>query len=163
MENILSNEKEMAMPANRPTVSSGVVYRDPRAAIAWLEKALGFETTMLIEDPSGGIAHSELRLGDSVIMVGTEWDENHKSPASLGGKNTQSLHIQIDSDVDAHCRQAKAAGADVFKEPETQFYGDCTYRCRDPEGHIWTVGQTVKVVSREDAEAASGLKITGWV
>jgi uncharacterized glyoxalase superfamily protein PhnB len=150
------------MPANRPALSSGVVYRDPRTAIAWLENALGFETTMLIEDPTGKIVHSELRLGDSVIMAAYEWDENHKSPASLGGKNTQSLHVQIDTDIDAHCRRAKAAGAEVFMEPETQFYGDRTYRCRDPEGHIWTVGQTVKTVSREDMEAASGLKITGW-
>jgi hypothetical protein len=48
-------------------------------------------------------------------------------------------------------------------EPETQFYGDRTYRCRDPEGHFWTVGQTVKEVSREEAEKITGLKITGWV
>ena len=48
-------------------------------------------------------------------------------------------------------------------EPETQFYGDRTYRCRDPEGHIWTVAQTVEAVTREAAETASGLKITGWV
>ena len=151
------------MPAIRSTLRSALSYRDPRAAIAWLEKAFGFETTMLIEDPSGEIVHSELRLGDSLIMVGQEWDADHKSPASLGGKNTQSLHIQIDTDIDDHCRRAKAAGAEVFAEPETQFYGDRSYRCRDPESHIWTVGQTVKAVSREDAEAASGLKITGWV
>ena len=56
-----------------------------------------------------------------------------------------------------------AAGAEIIMEPEDQFYGDRSYRCRDPEGHIWTVGQTVKVVTREEAEAASGLKIEGWV
>ena len=95
-------------------------------------------------------------------MVGREWDDDHRSPASIGGKNTQAIHIHIDGDVDAHCTRAKAAGADVFAEPELQFYGDRIYRCRDPEGHIWTIGQTVKVVSREDAEAATGLKITGW-
>jgi hypothetical protein len=48
-------------------------------------------------------------------------------------------------------------------QPETQFYGARTYRCRDPEGHIWTVAQTVQAVTREQAEEASGLKITGWV
>ena len=80
----------------------------------------------------------------------------------MGGKNTQTVHVQIDSDVDAHFARAKAAGAEIMAEPETQFYGDRTYRCRDPEGHIWTVSQTVASVSREEAEAASGLKITGW-
>ena len=151
------------MPAGRPTLISALVYRDPRAALAWLEKAFGFETVMLIEDPSGAVVHSEMRFGDTLVMVGQEWDEQHKSPASLGAKNTQSLHIHIDTDIGAHFERAKAAGAEVYAEPETQFYGDRTYRCRDPEGHIWTVGQTVAAVSREEAEAATGLKITGWV
>ncbi len=150
------------MPS-RPTLTSALSYRDPRAAIAWLEKAFGFEIAMLIEDDKGAVAHSEMRCGDSLIMVGSEWSADHKSPASIGGKNTQSVHIQIDSDIDAHCARAKAAGGDVFAEPETQFYGDRTYRCRDPEGHIWTIGQTVKAVSREEMEQGSGLKITGWV
>ncbi len=148
------------MPDGRPTLSSGLSYRDPRAAIAWLEKAFGFETTMLVEAPDGSVAHSELRLGDGVIMVGSEWSEDNKSPASVGGKNTQTIHLQIESDVDVHCARARAAGAAVFAEPETQFYGDRTYRCKDPEGHIWTVGQTVDVVSNEAMEAATGLKIT---
>ena len=151
------------MPDGRPTLISSLVYRNPRAALAWLEKAFGFETVMLIEDPSGELVHSEMRFGDTLIMVGQEWDEDHKSPASLGGKNTQSLHIHVDTDIHAHVQRAKAAGADVFVEPEAQFYGDLNYRCRDPEGHIWSVGQTVKAVSREEAEAATGLKITGWV
>jgi uncharacterized glyoxalase superfamily protein PhnB len=64
--------------------------------------------------------------------------------------------------VDTHCAKARAAGADIFAEPETQFYGDRTYRCRDPEGHIWVIAQTVEIVTREEAEAASGLTITGW-
>ena len=141
---------------------SALVYQDPKAALAWLEKAFGFELTMLLEDADGAVAHSQMSYGDNYIMVGQEWTADHKSPKSIGGKNTQTVHIQIDTDVDAHFARAKAAGAEIFAEPETQFYGDRTYRCRDLEGHIWTVSQTVKTVSREEAEAASGLKITGW-
>ena len=143
-------------------LSSAVVYRDPKAALAWLEKAFGFELAMLLEDADGNLAHSQMEFGDSYIMVGQEWSDDHKSPSSIGGKNTQTVHIQIDSDLDAHCERARSAGAEIIAEPETQFYGDRTYRCRDPEGHIWTVSQTVKAVNREEAEAASGLKITGW-
>ncbi|MES2724333.1 MAG: VOC family protein [Pseudomonadota bacterium] len=144
-------------------MSSALFYQDPKAAIDWLQKAFGFELTMLLEDADGGVAHSQLSFGDSMVMVGTEWTEDHKSPRSIGGKNTQTVSIQIDDDIDAHCARARAAGAEIHAEPETQFYGDRTYRCRDPEGHIWNVSQTVQVVSREEAEAASGLKITGWV
>jgi uncharacterized glyoxalase superfamily protein PhnB len=147
----------------RQGLASAICYRDPRAALAWLEKAFGFETVMLIEGPDGAIVHSQMDFGDSYIMVAYEWDEAHKSPASLDGKNTQSIHIQVEADIDAHCERARAAGATITQEPTDQFYGDRSYRCLDPEGHFWTVGQTVAVVSREEAEKITGLKITGWV
>lgn len=147
----------------RAPLMSAVCYRDPKAALGYLEAAFGFELVMLIEDEQGGLVHSEMRFGNAAIMIGHEWSEDHKSPSSLGGKNTQTVHIQIDSDVDAHCARARAAGFEILAEPATQFYGDRTYRARDPEGHIWTVAQNVQAVTREDAEAASGLKITGWV
>jgi hypothetical protein len=52
----------------------------------------------------------------------------------------------------------------IVAEPDTQFYGDRVYRCRDPEGHNWSIGQTVEDVSREQAqERLPGLKITGWL
>lgn len=147
----------------RAPLMSAVCYQDPKAALAWLEKAFGFELCMLIEDAEGNLVHSEMRWGDAVVMVGNEWSADHKSPRSIGGKNTQTVHVQITEDVDRHCARARAAGAEIIMEPETQFYGDRTYRCRDPEGHIWTIGQTVQPTSREEAEQASGLKITGWV
>lgn len=147
----------------RPALVSALFYRDPRAALDFLRAAFGFELAMLIEDADGGVAHSEMRLGDSLIMVGGEWTAEHQSPVSLDGKNTQSIHIQIDSGLDDHCKRARAAGARIIAEPQDQFYGDRTYRCLDPEGHWWTVGQTVTVVTREAAEQASGLKITGWI
>lgn len=147
----------------RAPLISAVCYRDPKAALKYLEAAFGFELTMLIEDEQGELVHSEMRFGNAAIMIGNEWSEDHKSPSSLGGKNTQTVHIQIDSDVDAHCARARAAGFEIMMEPATQFYGDRTYRARDPEGHIWTVAQSVQAVTREEAEAATGLKITGWV
>jgi uncharacterized glyoxalase superfamily protein PhnB len=145
------------------TLRSALFYQDPKAALAWLEKAFGFELAMLIEDGDGALAHSQMTYGDGVVMIGQEWSADHKSPKSVGGKNTQTVGIHIETDIEAHFQRAKAAGAVIDQEPATQFYGDRTYRCRDPEGHIWTISQTVQPVTREEAEAASGLKITGWV
>jgi uncharacterized glyoxalase superfamily protein PhnB len=144
------------------TLTAAVFYRDPRAALDWLAKAFDFELVMLLEDAEGNVAHSQMAFGDSRVMVGSEWSADHQSPASVGGRNTQTVHIEIDEDVDAHCARARAAGAVILVEPETQFYGSRTYRCLDPEGHIWTVAQPVRAVSREEAEAVTGLKITGW-
>ncbi|HKV55161.1 MAG TPA: VOC family protein, partial [Candidatus Binataceae bacterium] len=97
------------------------------------------------------------------IMVAGEWADFVASPGSVGGKNTQSIHVHLDESVDGHCARARAAGAVILSEPEDQFYGDRTYRARDPEGHVWSFAQTLRYVSREDAEKASGLKIKGWV
>lgn len=142
----------------RNSLTSAVCYRDPQAALDWLEKAFGFEPAMVITEADGAIAHAEMRHGECLIMIGSEWSEDHRSPASVGGKNTQSVHVHLTQDIDAHCERARQAGAVIVQEPETQFYGDRTYRARDPEGHIWTFGQTVRQVTPGEWDAASGLK-----
>lgn len=141
--------------AKRPAFSSGVVYRDPRAALDWLEQAFGFEQVMVVVGEDGQIGHSEMRFGDGLIYVGREWDARHKSPAGLDGVNTQSIHVQLQSGIDEHYQRAKAAGAVIVREIGDQFYGDRVYGAADPEGHIWTFGQTLKVMSLAEMEAAS--------
>ncbi|HEX7758420.1 MAG TPA: VOC family protein [Caulobacteraceae bacterium] len=144
---------------------SSVIYQDPKAAMAWLEAAFGFDTALYIEGDDGSFIHCQMRYGDDLISVGQEWSDDYKSPLKLGGKNTQLTSIQIAGDVDTHCERARAAGAVILAEPETQFYGDRTYRCRDPEGHHWSIGQAVEEVSREEAQdrLGGGVKITGWL
>ena len=149
-------------PFRRPSLIAGVFYKDPWAALDWLENAFGFERSMVITYKDGRLGHSEMRFGDSILGVGSEWADFVASPASVGSKNTQMIHVHISEDIDAHCARAAAAGAVIVQEPTDQFYGDRTYRARDPEGHVWTFGQTVRHVSREEAERASGYKIEGW-
>jgi len=140
-------------------LSSAVCYQDAKAAYRWLEAAFGFEPLFVILHSDGNLAHSEMTYGDSVVMVGNEWSDDHKSPKSLGGKNTQTVHVQLaeGDDLDAHCKRARQAGAEILAEPEEQFYGDRTYRARDPEGHIWTFGATVEKMTPADWDKASGL------
>lgn len=141
-----------------------VFYKRPTAAIRWLEKAFGFETKMFIEGPDGDerMIHSELTfLGEGCITVGGEWADWVKSPKDVGGCNTQSLRVDVPSDIDAHCERARAAGAKISEEPATQFYGARTYRCIDLEGHHWTFSQKVKDLSVEEMERAGGVKIRG--
>ena len=88
--------EEMARPAGRKIASSlkeatpwldwrsplmsAVVYRDPKAALKFLEAAFGFELFMLIEDDAGNLAHSEMRFGEAAIMVGYEWSDELQEP-----------------------------------------------------------------------------------
>jgi uncharacterized glyoxalase superfamily protein PhnB len=144
---------------NRPTLSSGVCYRDPRAALKWLQEAFGFTTSMIVENADGTIGHSEMRLGEGLIMVGYEWDARHKSPVSIGGVNTQSVHVQLEADIDAHFERARAAGAVVLREPVDQFYGDRSYMVADPEGHVWSFGQTFKTMTNDEMAKAGGVTV----
>jgi uncharacterized glyoxalase superfamily protein PhnB len=142
-----------------PSVVPALFYQNPKAALEFLQKAFGFELELLIEDEAGNLQHSQLRFGDGLVMVGTEWSEKHRSPASLDGRNTQTTHLYLRGEtVDEHCKRAKAAGADVYMEPADQFYGDRTYQARDPEGHMWSFAQTVKQVEPADWDKAMGLR-----
>ncbi len=156
----------MADNHGRPTLGASIYYEDPKAALDWLERAFGFEMAMVITAPDGSIAHSEMTFGDAYIMVGKPWADFITSPNQAGGKNTQMVHLHLTTSIDEHCERARAAGAVIQQEPETQFYGDRTYRCKDIGGHVWTFSQTVEVLSVDQWDANSdGLKTTlgpGW-
>ena len=149
-------------PFKHAVLGSGVFYRDPRAALAWLQAAFGFEPSMLVSDSDGRLVHAEMRFGDGYIVVDSEWAGHIASPASIGGRNTQAVYIRLKDGIDAHCEQARAAGADIVQAPADQFYGERQYRARDPEGHVWTFSQSIGVVPKEEAERLSGLRIEGW-
>src|SRR6478752_4758870 len=142
-----------------PVFTSAVTYQDPKAALAWLETAFGFETTMAIEGPPDApeMCHYEMSsAGRGRVMVGAEWSDLVRSPDHVGGANTQSVHVHLLDDVDAHCERARAAGARIIAEPSDQFYGDRVYQVLDLEGHRWSFAETVRTVTREEAEAELG-------
>ena len=150
-----------------PTFTTGLHYRDPKAALAWLEHAFGFEVTMAIDGPAEApeMCHYEMaHEGRGRIMIGAEWTDFARSPAGLGGANTQVVHVQVPSGLEEHCERARAAGATILAEPSDQFYGDRTYRVSDLEGHVWTFSMRVRDVTRAEAEAALGQPIlaTNW-
>lgn len=139
-------------PPGWPRISSAVYYQEPAQAIAWLCLAFGFEVRLKVEGEGGTIEHSELTFGDGLIMVGglhkREKFAYRRSPSELDGANTQSMMVYVD-DVEAHCQQARAAGAKIVTEPETHDYGedywtDRGYECEDIGGHHWWFFQRLR-------------------
>lgn len=149
-------------PFGHATLGAGVFYREPRAALDWLERAFGFRKSMVVSDQDGRLVHAEMRFGDAYIVVDAEWAEYVASPASVGGRNTQMVYLRLPGGLDDHCSRARAAGAVILQEPENQVYGERTYRAADPEGHVWTFSQTIARVSAEEAERLTGWRIEGW-
>ena len=133
---------ESLAPELRPTIQPVLMYEDSRAALDWLVKAFGFTVRERVTDENGQVVHSELVIGDGVLMVTlaggrTQW----ASPKSLGGKATGFTYVHVD-DVDQHFARAKKAGAKIIADLE-ESYGQKRYRCRDVEGHEWCFSQTV--------------------
>jgi uncharacterized glyoxalase superfamily protein PhnB len=140
-----------------------VFYKDPRAALKWLEAAFGFETSLVVENPDGSIGHSEMTFGGATVNVGSEWSDPAQlasvkfvSPLSIGGAGTAAIEVHVESGIDAHCEQARASGALITQEPADQFYGARTYRAVDQDGHEWSFVQPTHQVSRAEAEQAVG-------
>lgn len=116
-------------------------YRNAKAAIDWLCKALGFEARMVVPGEGDRIAHAELVLENGMIMLGdSETEYGHLVAAPFKGQSvTQGLYVVV-ADVDGHYARAKEAGAEIVLDLKTQDYGGRDYTCRDLEGHVWTFG-----------------------
>jgi uncharacterized glyoxalase superfamily protein PhnB len=128
------------MPGPQGTIYPSIFYRDASAAIDWLQHAFGFEVLLTVPgDKAGAIAHSELRLGEGIVMVATaDAERKMHSPRDLAGVN-QGLYLYFD-DVDTLFAHARAAGATVIRGPEDQDYGGRVFGVLDPEGHQWFFG-----------------------
>jgi uncharacterized glyoxalase superfamily protein PhnB len=144
----------------RPDIIPALVYRDGRAALVWLEQAFGFKVLEVMTDAHDNIVHAEMGHGSGVVMIGSEWADWTRSPASLNGKNTQRIHVRIERDIDEHCARARQAGAAIEMEPADQFYGERSYIAVDLEGHHWTFSQTIRKMSSEDMAKAGGFKVS---
>jgi uncharacterized glyoxalase superfamily protein PhnB len=140
-------------PPGWPRISQALYYEEAAKAIDFICTAFGFEPRLKVEGEGGRIEHSELLFGEGLIMVSdvagkTEKYPFRRSPTQVGGINTQSIVVYVD-DVEAHCAQARAAGAKIHSEPATTDYGedywtDRGYECEDIGGHHWWFYQRLR-------------------
>jgi uncharacterized glyoxalase superfamily protein PhnB len=140
-------------PPGWPRISQALYYEEAAKAIDFICNAFSFELRLKVEGEGGRIEHSELVYGEGLVMVGDVRGKEKKypyrrSPSQVGGINTQSIMVYVD-DVEAHCRQARAAGAKIVMEPKTEDYGgdhwtDRGYECEDIGGHHWWFYQRLR-------------------
>jgi PhnB protein len=122
--------------AVRTTASPRLSFKDPARAIEFYEKALGARETFRFE-VGGGIAHAEIAIGDSAIILAGEWPEGGRFSAETLGNSPISLVIRVD-DVDSFAERAVAAGMKVTRPLKDQFYGHRDVTMIDPFGYSWT-------------------------
>ena len=138
-------------PVGYHTLTTYLSVRNGVKAIEFYKTVFGAIEESRMAMPNGGLAHAELKIGDSHIMLADEnpgWGNN--SPETLGGTPV-GLAIYV-PDCDAVFAQAVAAGATVKKPVENQFYGDRSGTITDPFGHVWTISTHIEDVAPEEME-----------
>lgn len=130
--------------AMKTALIPGLRYVNAPAAIDFLCNAFGFERHAVYADEADPklILHAQLTLGGAMVMLGSarpgEVADRYRwrTPAEAGGI-TMCVCAVID-DPDAHAARARAAGAEIIREPyDNEGYPGRSYDARDPEGNVW--------------------------
>ncbi|OAT69817.1 hypothetical protein AWB85_19380 [Mycobacteroides immunogenum] len=140
------------LPPVEPSVSPYIIVEDSRAAIEFYKNAFGAEELGLLETPDGKVMHAAVKINGTTIMMNDDFPEYNdgksSTPTALGGTPV-TIHLTVPN-VDDWFSRAVGAGATVEMPLEDQFWGDRFGVIKDPFGHLWSLGQPVKIVNPED-------------
>jgi PhnB protein len=126
-----------------------LIVNDAAAAIEFYKSAFKVTEFVRLADSSGKVMHSEIRIGDSQIMVADEFPEmGYRSPKTLGGSPVSVL-LYVE-DVDRVFRSAIIAGGVETAPVQDQFDGDRRGTLTDPFGHVWLVATRKEDVSPDE-------------
>ena len=128
-------------PDGYTTVSTYLVLDDIQSELDFVTKAFGAKEIERIEMPDGTLVHAEVRIGDTVVMMGPTKDEF--------GACSCMMYIYVE-DTDSTYQNCLAAGAKSMMEPADQFYGDRNAGVKSPGGNLYWVATHFEDVSKED-------------
>ena len=139
------------IPEGYHTVTPYLIVKGAAGAIEFYKKAFGAKELVRMPGPGGCVMHAEIKVGDSPIMMADEMPEmGYRGPQALGGTPV-SICLYVEN-VDALFAQAVAAGANVMRPLQDQFYGDRSGTVTDPFGHVWTIATHKEDVSPAEME-----------
>jgi uncharacterized glyoxalase superfamily protein PhnB len=131
------------IPEGYNTVTPYLVVNGAAGLIDFAKKVFGATEVGRMPGPDGKIAHAEIRIGDSMIML---------SDASAQYQpRTAMLHVYV-TGADAVYQKAIQAGAKVVREIANQFYGDRSGGVEDAYGNQWWISTHVEDVAPEEME-----------
>lgn len=129
------------IPEGFHTVTPYLVAQDAGKLLDFIQQAFDGTVTERMEGPDGAIGHAEVRVGDSVVMLGQASSRSKPTTAAI------YLYVQ---DTDAAYKRALQSGATSVMEPADQFYGDRNGGIQDPAGNTWWIATHVEDVAPEE-------------
>jgi PhnB protein len=137
------------IPEGYHSITPYLAVDDAAKAIEFYRDAFGADEVIRMPGPDGKIAHAELQLGDSKLMLSDPFPESNVQPPSARGGPTASVFMYVE-DVDGIFEQAQKAGAKVVSPLENMFWGDRFGTVSDPFGHVWSLATHVEDLSEEE-------------
>ena len=137
------------IPEGYSTITPYLAVDDASAAIEFYKRAFGAKEIGRMPGPDGGIAHAELEIGDSKVMLSDPFPQSSAQPPKKVGATTASIFMYVE-DTDAAIKKAADAGATITMEAEDQFWGDRFGSVEDPFGHTWAIATHVEDLSPEE-------------
>ena len=138
------------IPDGYHTATPYLVVDGAKEAIKFYQDAFGAQELLRLEH-GDKIAHAEVKIGDSPIMLSDEMPEmGYRGPKAFGGTPV-SLMLYV-TDVDRVYAQAVAAGAQAVRPVQDEFYGDRCGKLIDPFGHCWMVATHKEDLSPEEID-----------
>jgi uncharacterized glyoxalase superfamily protein PhnB len=123
--------------------------KDAVKAIDFYTRAFGATEALRLAEPTGRIAHAEVKIGDDLLMLSDEYPEmSVKGPTALGGTPV-TLTLEV-GDVDGVVKRALGLGATLEQPVKDQFYGDRSGTIRDPFGHRWMIRTPKEQLSEQE-------------
>lgn len=139
------------IPDSYRRVTPCLTVRGGVKALEYYAAVFGATERMRYPGPGGTIAHAEIQIGDSVIIVEDENPQRGTKAPPPGGLDGSPAYLFIYvEDVDAVVAKAVELGATLQRAPEDQFYGDRDGHIVDPFGHGWTIASHVEDVAPEE-------------
>lgn len=143
------------IPEGYRSVTPYLSLDDAAAAIEFYKRAFGATEHMRMPMPDGKVAHAELRIGDSLVMLSDAMPQSITRPPKELGGTSGGIFLYVE-DVDAAYKQAVEAGATAEMEPADMFWGDRFGTLVDPFGHHWSMATHTEDLS--EAEIAERAK-----
>lgn len=139
-------KKVLTTPKGYHSITPYLIVHDAADAIEFYKKAFDAKEVMRMQHSENRIAHAELKMGDSKIMLADEHPEwEARSPEAYGGSPV-SIHLYV-KNVDTTIEKALNAGAKLMRPIENMFYGDRSATLQDPYGHKWYISTHIEDVS----------------
>lgn len=139
------------IPEGYRSVSPALAVDGAAEAIEFYERAFGAKERGRMPGPEGTVAHAELEIGDSVVMISDPFPHSTvRPPRQLGGTSV-GIFVYVE-DVDAIFEQAVNEGATVTMALEDMFWGDRFGTVTDPYGHSWSFATHIEDVPPEEME-----------